>query len=290
MSEASYRVKISLFDSRKCHLGEGAFWHPTRRQFFWFDITEKKLLSVVDEKKLEWKFDERVSAAGWLDEDRLLVASENRLFQFNFNTSRMTTVCPLEASMTQNRSNDGKADPWGGFWISTMAKNAQKNAGSIYRYFNGQIRKIHGGLSIPNSICFSPDKSWVYFSDTIKHVIFRQKLNFADGWPKKEAEVFADFSLKGLHPDGADIDLQGQIWCAFWGTSEVACISKDGEIVQRCEVPASQPSCPAFGGRDYKTIFLTSAREGLLVPQEADGQTFSILTGAQGAPQPNVNL
>ena len=187
----------------------------------------------------------------------------------------MTTVCPLEASMTQNRSNDGKADPWGGFWISTMAKNAQKNAGSIYRYFNGQIRKIHGGLSVPNSICFSPDKSWVYFSDTIKHVIFRQNLNFADGWPKKKPRCLLIFLLRDSILTGQISTCRAKFGALFGGTSEVACISKDGEIIQRCEVPASQPSCPAFGGSDYKTIFLTSAREGLLVPQEADGQTLA---------------
>jgi L-arabinonolactonase len=37
----------------------------------------------------------------------------------------------------------------------------------------------------------------------------------------------------------------------------------DGAVVSRLKVPASQPSCPAFGGADRKTLFVTSAREGL---------------------------
>ena len=28
----------SVFDDRRCELGEGPLWHPVREQLFWFDI------------------------------------------------------------------------------------------------------------------------------------------------------------------------------------------------------------------------------------------------------------
>ena len=34
---------MMIHDNRQCQLGEGAFWHPERRQFFWFDILGKRL-------------------------------------------------------------------------------------------------------------------------------------------------------------------------------------------------------------------------------------------------------
>ena len=49
---------MMIHDNRQCQLGEGAFWHPERRQFFWFDILGKRLLSQdADGGPLEWRFD-----------------------------------------------------------------------------------------------------------------------------------------------------------------------------------------------------------------------------------------
>ena len=61
----------SVFDARRCVLGEGPLWHPVREQLFWFDILGKRMLSRVGEQVLDWQFDEYVSAAGWVDQDTL---------------------------------------------------------------------------------------------------------------------------------------------------------------------------------------------------------------------------
>ena len=57
-----------IYDDRVCELGEGAFWHPVRQEFFWFDIIGQKLMT----KDHTWTFDTYASAAGWIDDDRLL--------------------------------------------------------------------------------------------------------------------------------------------------------------------------------------------------------------------------
>lgn len=281
---------VSIFDRRQCNLGEGALWHPTRKQLFWFDVLEKKLLTVDNGTPLGWQFDEHVSAAGWIDESHLLIASETKLFSFNLDTSNVEDIFELEASIENNRSNDGRADPWGGFWISTMGKGAEQNAGSIYRCYNGELRRLHDEITIPNSICFSLDKSCAYFSDTSRQIIFKQTLTNEDGWPAGEAEVFADFSGEGLNPDGAVVDKKGNVWCALWGSSQIICVSSEGRITQRVNVPARQPSCVAFGGDDFDTLYITSAREGMSSISENDGQTFRFRFGSVGLPEPRVVL
>jgi len=50
-----------IYDDRVCALGEGAFWHPERAEFFWFDILNKTLHS----KARSWSFEDMVSACGW---------------------------------------------------------------------------------------------------------------------------------------------------------------------------------------------------------------------------------
>ena len=81
-----------VFDPRACELGEGAFWHPERRQAFWFDILGKRLLSRHQGRELSWQFDEPVSAAGWIDRDSLLIASASALFRFHLGSGARESI------------------------------------------------------------------------------------------------------------------------------------------------------------------------------------------------------
>ena len=40
--------------------------------------------------------------------------------------------------------------------MGTMGKSAERRAGAIYWHFRGETRLLYPGISIPNSICFSP--------------------------------------------------------------------------------------------------------------------------------------
>ena len=88
------------------------------------------------------------------DQNSLLIASESALEVFDILTGRTDRIVALEADNPKTRSNDGRADPWGGFWIGTMAKDHEKHAGAIYRYYRGELRKLLPNISISNAICF----------------------------------------------------------------------------------------------------------------------------------------
>ena len=263
----------TLFDQRSCTLGEGPLWHPERNQLFWFDIINKKMMSRVNSKALEWQFDHHVSADGWISQEELLIASEIELFRFNVETRASTHVIPLEMENSLTRSNDGRADPWGGFWIGTMGKNAETDAGAIYRFYRGAVEQLYSEISIANSICFSPDKSWAYYTDTLTAQIMRQKLN-NEGWPKDQAEVFLDLTSERLNPDGSVVDAQGCLWNAKWGASRIARYSPNGPFMNAYDFPAKLTSCPAFGGQDLSELFVTSATMGLPSPSKGDGCTY----------------
>ena len=47
-------------------------------------------MSRVNSKALEWQFDHHVSAAGWISQEELLIASEIELFRFNVETRART--------------------------------------------------------------------------------------------------------------------------------------------------------------------------------------------------------
>ena len=277
-----------------CDLGEGPLWHPKNKSLFWFDINTSKMYNWKNGKLKSWEFSEPVSAAGWIDEENLIVASASSLIKLTLSSNTRLVVVDLEADMPHTRSNDGRADPWGGFWIGTMGLNAEKDAGSIYRFYKGELKKLHQNLTIPNSICFSPDKKYVYFADTRQEKIWKQSLDQANGWPTKKPTLFIDLRAQGLHPDGSICDSEGFLWNAQYGASRIARYSPEGWLDRVNNFPASQVTCPAFGGESFNTIFVTSACQGL---KEADlkveplaGKVFHFESDVVGLAEYQVKL
>jgi len=280
-------MEVSVFDPRPCDLGEGPLWHPTRAQLFWFDINGHRMMTSGG----EWQFDRPVSAAGWLAEDNLLIATDRDLIRFHIETGAQEPVAPLEADNPVTRSNDGRADPWGGFWIGTMGKAAEPGAGAIYRYYRGELRRLFPDITIPNAICFAPGGAHAYFADTARGIVWRQALEANDGWPTGTPEIYLDHGADGPNPDGAVIDAAGNFWCAEWGSARVRCYSPTGAVLRDIALPVSQPSCPAFGGSD---LYITTAREGLsaeaLAEEPQAGQVFVARNVAPGQPEHKVIL
>ena len=282
-------MQVSVFDERNCVLGEGLLWHPLRHQLFWFDIKGRKLLSRDQNQELEWQFDRHVSAAGWVNETELLIASERDLCLFDIETGQQTTRIALEADNPDTRSNDGRADPWGGFVIGTMGKQAEAGAGAIYRYYEGELRQLFSDITISNAICFAPDQPLLYFTDTATQKIQRVRLD-EHGWPAGEAETFIDLTAEGLNPDGAVIDASGCMWNAQWGASRIAKYSPDGQFLEAVSFPAEQISCPAFGGADLNILFATSASDGITSPSPDEGRTYHLQTLCYGQPEHQIIL
>jgi sugar lactone lactonase YvrE len=280
---------MQVLDARICELGEGPLWHPLQKRWYWFDILNSRLLGQDDAGEYIWQFDEMVSAAGWIDKTHLVVASETQLFKFNTATGEQTHLHALEADNKVTRSNDGRADPWGGFWIGTMGKKAEPGAGAIYRYYAGQLRQLYRDITISNAICFAHDQSYAYFTDTPTKQIMRQPLD-NEGWPTGTATVWVDLTTTEYNPDGAVVDADNHLWNAQWGASRVARYNPQGEFVEALSIGASQTSCPAFGGAEFTQMLVTTAAEGLGAEDPLAGQTFITSCSATGRAEYQVKI
>lgn len=280
-----------IYDNRPCELGEGPLWHPLRGQLFWFDILGQRMLSVEKGEQRQWRFPEMVSAAGWVDRDMLLIAGERDLFLFDVETEEIESLVELEAQNRATRSNDGRADPMGGFWIGTMGKKAEPGAGAIYRYWRGELRRLFAGITISNAISFTPDGRTAHFTDTVTHRVMRVALD-GMGWPKGEPELFLDLRHEPSGPDGAVVDATGLFWLAQWGAGRVTAFAPDGSLVRQVAFDAPQTSCPAFGGPGLTTLYCTSAWEGMAAPARAArpraGMTFHAEGIARGQAEARV--
>ena len=283
-----------VFDDTACGLGEGPLWHPGRQCLYWFDI---------DGRRLHWRgetgagshgFERTVTAAGVVDDDALLVASDVGLLRLDLDSGRHETVREVEADDPATRSNDGRADPHGGFWFGTMGRGAEPGAGAIYRYFRGELRRLHANVTIPNSICFAADGRTAWFSDTHERRVMRQRVDERDGWPLGEPETWLDFADADRKPDGAVTDAEGTLWIAFWGEGCMDGYDVDGRHAARVRLPTANVTCPAFGGEGLDRLYCTSATLGLEEDarraQPHAGATFEVDVGARGRPEPVVAL
>jgi sugar lactone lactonase YvrE len=169
-----------------------------------------------------------------------------------------------------------------------MGIKAEDQAGAIYRYYRGEVRQLFANITITNAISFAPDGACAYFCDTKVGKIMRQTLSDKDGWPTGDPTIWIDFGDTSWGADGAVVDSAGNLWNAQWGANRVACYAPDGTLTQTIAFPAVQTSCPAFGGPDLKTLFCTSAADGLI--GDDDGKTFATPVEAIGQAEHQVIL
>ncbi len=164
-------------------------------------------------------FTERVSAAGWVDRDTLLIASESSLFRYNLVTGEQWTLAALEAEKPIPARMTG-APTAGRVLDRHHGQEGETGMGAIWRYHRGTLRKLYPRVSIPKSMCFTL---------MARPRIFRTARSASDargarqrGWHWANRGLCRSRPDKG-EPDGAVVDEAGNLWLAEWGMSRVCC-------------------------------------------------------------------
>jgi sugar lactone lactonase YvrE len=288
-------VPTSVLSDDPCHLGEGPTYDAATDTAWWFDIREGRLFEAhLGSGRIHvHRLGRMASALGRIDAGRQLIVAEDGLYVRTVAGGAMTLLCPLEADNPATRSNDARVHPSGTFWIGTMGKKAEAGAGAIYAFHRGRISMLFPRISIPNSICFSPDGSIGYFTDTPRGELYAVPLDPDTGLPRGEPHVLLRHTgIGGL--DGSVCDAEGQIWNACWGASRIDVYSPRGERLRSLSVPAKQASCPAFVGPDLSRLLVTSAWQDMdEAARGADpkaGWTFILDVSARGRAEPDVKL
>ena len=119
---------------------------------------------------------------------------------------------------------------------------------------------IEVDLGIPNTFVWSPDNKNFYFTDTLNGKILSYNFELESGELSNKKD-FAQFE-RG-HPDGSTIDTDGCIWNCRWGGSCIVRFTPTGHVDQIIEMPVQNITNCVFGGRDLKTLFVTTASNKL---------------------------
>ncbi len=272
-------------------LGEGPLWSVCDARLWWTDIQGRRLYRYdpVTRTLDEIATPERLCSFAFVaGSDRLIAAFESGLALYDPANGALRWLYRLERGTAPIRFNDGRTDRQGRFWAGTMVEGGgPEPLGRLHCLDRkGRVTRQPDLVFISNALCTSPDGSRLYFADSPRRTIFVYDLDRISGVLSGRRRFVE--TPQGAFPDGANVDREGFVWNAHWGAGRVVRYDPDGCIDRMVDVPASQPSCIAFGGPEMNLLFVTSARDGLkddiLLSQPDAGNLFVYRTDITGLP------
>jgi sugar lactone lactonase YvrE len=230
-----------------------------------------------------------------LDEEGNVICGleDGAIFRLRFGSAKKELVARPCRDNPANRANDGKCDRRGRLWAGTMNRNEKApSSGSFGRFDGGpRMTEVLYPVYISNGIAWSPDNATMYFSESTDR-IWRFDYDIETG-AATNRRVFVELPHDGSVPDGMTIDSEGLLYVAHWGGSRVDVYRDEngsGRLVETIPVPSAlQVSSVAFGGDDYRTLFITTAAADLSDDQRAhypdSGRVFSVQRSIPGLPE-----
>ncbi|CAH1687811.1 Sugar lactone lactonase YvrE [Hyphomicrobiales bacterium] len=273
-------------------LGESPVWSQTEEALYWVDIRAPSVARLdADGAVTRWPLPELAGAVMLHRGGGLVLGLKSGLYAFDTVTAALRQLLPVDEGHVENRINDSRCDGRGRIWFSTMWDFGRASTGSLYCVGPGlACKRILDGLTVPNAICFAPAGDRVYVADSARGTIDCLDLDVDTG----EVRARGPFVPAGVvpgKPDGATVDAEGFVWNARFGAGSLARFAPDGRLDKLVSLPVSNPTSCSFGGPGLRTLFITTATQGLSPEQhEAEplaGAVLAFEPAVAGLPEPS---
>jgi sugar lactone lactonase YvrE len=272
-------------------LGEGALWDAKRQALLWIDIM-KSQVHVYDpatQHNRTIQLDQMVGTVVPRQSGGLMVAVHHGFASLDLETEQMEIVADPEHDLPGNRFNDGKCDPAGRFWAGTLALEGTPHVCNLWRLdADLSVHKILDKVSVSNGIVWDAARTSMYYVDTPTRRVDRFDYNHETGEVSNRS-VAVRIPAEMGYPDGMTIDSEGMLWVCLWQGGKVSRWDPaEGRLLQTIDVPASNVTSCAFGGRHLDQLYITTARitidEAQLKEQPLAGGLFRADAGVTGVP------
>jgi len=277
-------MRADRVTDRVSYHGEGPVWWDRWQQLRFVDMFAGDVLTLDGDRVLRTSVGSSIAA---VLRPRLgggaIVAREHDLAISNFDDlSDLAGFVSIDTDHGM-RCNEGECDPDGGFWIGTLAYGFTPGSGTLYRVDAGsrQPRPVVPDLTISNGLGWSPDTDTMYLNDSGGGTTWTFDYDPLEGPTNRR--VFARGGVGA--PDGLCVDVEGGVWTARYGGSQVHRYDPDGTLSEIVTLPPSRVTACCFGGADLGTLFITTSREDL--PEDAEpeaGSLYSVRPGVSGLP------
>ena len=248
----------------KCRIGESPVYDERTEILYFVDILGRRLyaMRLAGGELKSWSFDSEIGSLGLAASGRLVLALRHSVVLFDPPTEARQELCSIEDDRPETRLNDGKVGPDGAFWVGSMDDRPEKSPiAALYRVTGaGAVERKVEGLVVSNGLAWNAEGERMYHADS--------RGPWIDAWAfdRWTGEIsgrrrFAEPSDIG-RPDGGACDAEGFYWSAGVSAGRLNRFAPDGTLARSFEAPVPAPTMPCFGGPDFRTLFLTSLREG----------------------------
>lgn len=275
-------------------VGESPVWSPTEQALYWVDITGRKIhrFDPATGVNKTHRLPKPVTALALRAKGGLVLSLRKEFALFDLETEELTYLGNPEVDLPDNRFNDAKCDRQGRFWAGTMGDvHWDAPSGSLYRLDpDGEITRLQRDVICANGMGWSPDNRTMYFTESFRYAIFAYDFDAAAGTISNR-RIFAEIDrASGGFPDGLTVDAEGHVWSVLNAIGRVVRYTPDGRIERAIELPVPRPCGCIFGGAEFDTLYITTARE-TLTPEEiakypTSGSLFAATPGVRGLPEP----
>lgn len=276
-------------------LGEVPLWCDRTQKLWWIDARRPALQSYdpASGKHTAIRLPPEliVGSIAMREAGGFLLATNRGFYRYDpAKAEAPLALLNPETDKPTHRLNDGKCDRRGRFWVGSMHDTVREPTGVLYR-LDGNMR-CHVKLEdfvLPNAICWSLDDKTMYFADTHRQTIWAFDFDIDDGVISNR-RVFKDWTHQLGRPDGATIDAEGYMWNAMVATGKLVRLAPDGSVDREIQLPVTNPTCPAFGGKNLDQLYITSHSQRIPVEQMARepyaGGLLLLDVGVKGVPEP----
>ncbi len=276
-------------------IGESATWAPDEQALYWIDVKAPALyrFDPATGENRGWTLTGDVGGFALTRDGRAVVALRHGLHRLDLQSGGLVRLTEPTFDPALFRYNEGACDAAGRFWIGVMfdplegKPPARKSALHSFT-LGGGLLAADDCSDLHNGMAWSADGRTFYLS----HSYPRQVIAYGydpDTGSLSGRRVLATIEEGMGIPDGAAVDVEGGYWCALHGGGRVRRYHPDGTIDRDIELPVSQPTMCAFGGKDLATLYVTSASDGLSEAQRMNephaGALMRLDVGTSGIPR-----
>lgn len=185
------------------------------------------------------------------NDGNMLVAdfAGHNILEVNVETREVSVYCHDERF---NQPNDICINRKGVVFASDP--DWKKQTGQIWKIdTDRKAYLLAAGMGTTNGICLSPDEKTLYVNESIQRNIWA--FDVTEKGDLRNKRLFASFPDYGF--DGMKCDTKGNLYVCRYGKGTVVIINPGGKQLQEVQLKGKDVSNITFGGKDYRTCFVT---------------------------------
>lgn len=295
VSDAGGRLSVAADD----YLGETPVWSTTEQALYWVNCEEpprvRRWAPGSDEIQ-SWPMPDRTGGLALRRDGDPIVCTGPAVYNLDKATGALSLIArsPFPDYVKLHESCiDRRGRLWVGvFDMRLNPQNFHPGGGALFRLEGDKLIPMVPNFSVANGLAFSPDGTVMYFTNATTGVIWAADIDPASGAILGMREFLR--MAEGEIGDGATVDADGGYWLAMVTHGEVRRYRPDGTLDRAVKTPCSQPTKPAFGGKDLRTMYVTSTKLAIaemigsaeVDRPEPNGGIFEVDAGVVGLAEP----